>query len=271
MFGVTESIQYSKVTAGADTSKLSVLDLVSQDLNSYLDQGNDRQKRLNFLSRKLEIHKKTLLRISMKQNSPSYPTIMKLYRFFYSLDCDSKVLEKVPLVIKEFLVKSFPEQATGNIDISEKGLKFISGNVVALEVFLLASSHAINKAELQSKFGEYGITIIRQLIEFQLVAEIGPDQYTQGAKNISLPPELLVKAGTILSETYAKPANCYVLSKNFVGFYAEALSEAAYQEWIKIDQQAMKQKIEVAQKANSKGNIPAFSYCIIETLKNEDG
>ena len=85
MFGGTENNQYSKATAGADTSKQSVLDLVSHDLNAYLDQGNDRQKRLNFLSRKLEIHKKTLQRISVKENKPSYATISKTFESLSTL------------------------------------------------------------------------------------------------------------------------------------------------------------------------------------------
>jgi hypothetical protein len=73
-----------------------------------------------------------------------------------------------------------------------------------------------------------------------------------------------------LTDRFSKPSLCYLLNKIFVGFYGESLNEAAYMEWIKIDQQAMKQKIEIAQRIDSKGSIPAFSFCIVETLINED-
>lgn len=270
MLGRAENQVYGKNTSASERIKNSVLDVVSADLNTYLDQGNDRQKRLNFLSRKIDIHKKTLHRISIKENSPSYPTIMKLYRFFYNVDSDAKILDQVPEVVKDFLNKSFPEKATQVSEFSESSFKVLTNNKAALEIYLLAVIKGLSKSELKAAFGEYGLSLIKQLIDAQLVAESSPEMYTQGAKAFSLPPEMLVSSGNILTERFAKPSLCYLLNRNFVGFYGETLNEAAYQEWIRIDQQAMKQKIEMAQRKESKGTIPAFSFCIVETLFNEE-
>ena len=270
MFGGTENQLYNRNASDAERMKDSVLDLVSDDLNVYLNQGNDRQKRLNFLSRKIDIHKKTLHRISVKENSPSYPTIMKLYRFLYNVDSDAKVLEKVPEAVRNFLNKSFPEKATQVSEFNDKAFKVFANNKAALEIYLTAAIKGLHKSELKSQFGEYGLSLIKQLIEEQLISESSPDFYTQGAKNFSLPPEMLVNSGNILTGRFAKPSLCYLLNKNFVGFYGETLNDSAYQEWIRIDQQAMKQKIEVAQRKESRGTIPAFSFCIIETLFSEE-
>jgi DNA-binding phage protein len=270
MFGGSENQFYEKNSESVERAKDSVLDQVSADLNAFLDQANDRQKRLIFLSRKIGIHKKTLQRISSKENSPSYPTVMKLYRFFYNVETDLEILSRAPQVIKDFLNKSFPEKATQISEFSEKSFKVLNNNKAALEIYLMAAIKGLHKSELKSCFGEYGLTIIRQLIDEKLIAESTPDLYTQGAKNFSLPPEMLIHSGEVLTDRFSKPSLCYLLNKNFVGFYGESLNEAAYMEWIKIDQQAMKQKIEIAQRIDSKGSIPAFSFCIVETLINED-
>ena len=270
MLDATENQLNIKNVSESERMKNSVLDWVSADLNTYLDQGNDRQKRLNFLSRKIDIHKKTLQRISVKENSPSYPTIMKLYRFLYNADSDAKVLEKVPEAVKEFLNKSFPEKATRVSEFDEESFKVLTNNKAALEIYLMAAIKGLYKSELKSSFGEYGLSIVKQLIDERLITESSPDLYTQGAKVFSLPPEMLINSGNILTERFSKPSLCYLLNRNFVGFYGESLSEAAYQEWIRIDQQAMKQKIEIAQRKESKGTIPAFSFCIVETLFSEE-
>ena len=152
MLDATENQLNIKNVSESERMKNSVLDWVSADLNTYLDQGNDRQKRLNFLSRKIDIHKKTLQRISVKENSPSYPTIMKLYRFLYNADSDAKVLEKVPEAVKEFLNKSFPEKATRVSEFDEESFKVLTNNKAALEIYLMAAIKGLYKSELKSSF-----------------------------------------------------------------------------------------------------------------------
>lgn len=270
MFGGSENIQYSKLTVGADTSKLSVLDLVSHDLNVYLDQGNDRQKRLNFLSKKLEIHKKTLQRISVKENKPSYATIIKLYRFLFNVDSDQKVLEMVPKVIREFLQKSFPEKMIDNSNYNENSLRIFNENPVAFEIYLLAAIKGVSSVDLKNKYGEYGLNIVKKLVTEKLVVEATPEFYSEGQRKFTYSPEMVIQAGKICVQAFAKPSSGYQVDKHFAGFYYEKLTPEAYLEWMQIDRQAMQKKIELAQRKESVGSIPVFGFSIVETLLAEE-
>lgn len=270
MFGGTESFDIVKKAKGAATPRLSVLDIVSADLNAYLNQGSDRQKRLNFLSRKLEIHKKTLNRISAKENSPSNATVIKLYRFLLNVDSDFKVLQLVPAPICEFLKKAFPENITENSGYSEENIKILNENPVALEIYLLAAVKTLKTSDLKKKFGAYGLNILADLVKENLLRENHPGEFTLGPRKFTFKPELVIQAGKLAVAGYAKPGSGYEIGKHFAGFYAEKLNEQAYKEWLAIDQEALAKKIELAQKPESAGTIPAFCFNIVETFDDNE-
>lgn len=266
MLGDFENYALSRIPSDSELAGLSVLDLVSRDLNTFLDHGNDRQKRLIFLSRKIGIHKKTLHRISAKENNPSGPTIMKLYRFLYNVDQDSQVLKLVPETLRNYLKRYFPEKTSEGVVYNENALKMLLANPVALEIYLLAVIKNVTKAELKARYGDYGVNILQDLIKEKLLDEVSPEIYSEGQRKLSYTPELVIQAGKICIEAFGKPESGYEADKHFAFFFYEKLNEEAYREWMKIDQRAMKEKIELSQKIESKGTIPAFCFSIVETL-----
>lgn len=266
MFGGDQNTQKLNVAVEDSSTARSVLDIVSQDLNLYLNQSGDRQKRLNFLSRKLGIHKKTLQRISLKENRPSYSTIIKFYRFLYNTDSDSKVLELVAEPVKTFLKKSFPVNSVDDSGYNDANVKILTENPVALEIYLLAAVKGIETSEVILKFGKHGQKIVNDLVQEKLLSEKNPNCFTMGLRNIIFTPEMIISAGKIVLSGFAKPQSGYEMGKHHAGFYGEKLNEKAYKEWIAIDQKAMQDKILIAQKKESSGDIPVFCFSIVETF-----
>ena len=84
---------------------MTVKEQVAFDLNRFLDQPGDRQKKLNLISKKIDVHLKTLNRICLLENQPTYMTVFKIYRFLLNENDDVKLLEKCPDVVKTYLKK----------------------------------------------------------------------------------------------------------------------------------------------------------------------
>lgn len=261
---------YSNQLTEREKSQAAVLNIVSRDLNSYLNEGNDRQKRLNFLSRKVGVHKKTLQRIAMKENNPSYTTIMNLYRFLLNVDKDYEIFEKVDAVVKKYLEVIFSHKETIKQEYKNEDLKLFSENSVALDLYILASVKKISRVDIRRLYGEFGMRMADQLLAEGFISEINPGIFSEGRKKVSFAPEMITKAGLLCVQNYAKPLNAYESNKNYMSFYSESLNAKAFAEWISIDQEAFTKKVNLASKKESKGDIPVFSFNIMDTLKCED-
>lgn len=259
----------SKVVGLSEHSE-DVLEIVSRDLNRFLEDGHDRQKRLSFLSRKTEIHQKTLKRLAQKENRPSGETVLKLYRFFLNVERDIDVLDGVTGELKKYLDKCFSREMLLSTASTEDDASFFKENPVAIEIYLIGAIQGITTGFIRKKFGEYGLKILGDLVKERFLSEKSPDEFTIGQRQFRFSPEMVIQSGKISVNAYAKPQLGYETGKHFAGFYGEKLNWKAYQKWIEIDQRAMREKMELAQKKESLGDIPAFCFNIVETYLNED-
>lgn len=257
-------------TQKISSAELTMLDVVCRDINSYLNQSTDRQKRLNFLSRKIEVHKKTLVRILAKKNEPSYPTLIKLYRFLLNVENDIEVFDRVDEAVKGYLEKAFSKKEVSKQSYSNENLKIFTENSAALDLYILACVKKISKAEIKLQYGEFGIRLCQQLLAEGFISETSPEVFSEGPKKVAFSPDMIRRAGLMCMQVFSKPQNAHELGKNFLGFFAESLNAEAYLEWIRIDEEAFAKKISIALQATSKGNIPAFTFTTVDTLKIED-
>lgn len=243
-----------------------VVDQVSIDLKKILKSSANIKNKLRIISEKMEIDKKTLLRLSQKGSKPNYITVFKIYRTLLNEFDDSKVLERCPEVIRLYLKNANPQTLEKNISYTSRIDKELHSNPIFAEIYVLCSTGATLRSEIELRFGIYGINLIEKMLKLNVLAESRKDEYVLGLNQTNIKPETILSIGSHISASYAKPENAYELDQNLLCFYSEGLTDEAYQQWIQIDHEASRRKIELASKSVSKGKKRAFTFCVTDTL-----
>jgi hypothetical protein len=219
------------------------------------------------MARKTGLHAETLHRLLQQQTSPTAVTLLKIYRHLLGVQDDRELLPRLPELARGFLKTQHPilmQESRRSLreDLAEK----LIANPVALEIYLWCGTGPVKRSALRARFGVYGLQIVDDLIHDQILMEVSAHEVAWGQVEISPTLELLHRAGLRLAEQYVRPHLGYETSHNHFGFFVEALSHEAYQAWLKIDAEAYRQKIELAQKPQSRGQIRSFTYSVVDQI-----
>ena len=243
-----------------------VLTQLSFDLSEALKVSDDPKQQIKHISEKTGVHVKTLNRLVNLENKPTPLTVFKIYKYFTQSETEAQVLNLCPAVIKKYLGKYKHLKLEKNPVFQPQLSNEIQTNPVFCEIYLLASVGSLSEIEIQNKFGHYGLRIATEMEAKKVLRQARRGQYTLGSNQIQLSPECVYSLGLQAIKSFAKPENGYELDKQFIGFMAEGLSEDAYRRWLKIDSDAYKMKIEIAQDLKNVGPKKAFAFAVVDTL-----
>lgn len=208
----------------------------------------------------MEIHEKTLVRLLNNENKAGYITLYKIYRVLTDAPNDTELLNLVPESIKQHLIKYNPKKTNDGIVFSSTIESEIARDSVFMEIFFMAGAGEITRREVSSRFGSNGLETVEKMIRLGVLKELTPEKYIIGNQQANLSPALLKKAGLHLSEKHLKADQAEVRGNNFVGLFAEGLSEDTYQEWLRIDEEAYDKKVALASRPGAKGSKRAFTF-----------
>lgn len=236
-------------------------------IESLLEQYNDKKKGLRILSKKMGIHEKTLTRILNFENKPGYQTVFKIYRVFYNEFNDAKVLDLVPGIVKEFLIKSNSQELSLEKKYSTIADIELQKNPIVAELYIIAATGPIQFDQILNRFGSYGVEILTKMIDKGLLHEAHKNTFILGEVHPVFNGETIVSVGSVMIANHAKPYKGDELDKNFISFFAEGLTESAFQQWLLIDQEAHKKKIELSRDPKNLGSERAFTFMISEKIE----
>lgn len=240
---------------------------VANAIKTLLSQYKDPKKGLRILSGKMDIHEKTLNRILNGENRPGYQTVFKIYRVFFNEYNDAKVLELVPEIVRQFLLKNNAQILSAEKTYSTIADIELQKNPIVAEIYIIAATGPISLDEIEFRFGNYGIELLNKMVEKNLLQETHKNIYVTGNNHPVFSGDTIVSVGSAMIASHAKPALADVLNKNFISFYAEGLSEETYQQWLAIDQRAYKEKFELTRDPKNLGSVRAFTFMISEKIE----
>ena len=274
-----EIVQTQKESSKAAQNQLSsedspLKDQVSNDLKEKLSEFKDPKKGLKIMSAYMGIHEKTLKRLMDCQNRPGYQTLFKIYRALYNVDSNNEVIAKAPEVISEFLKQSYPDTrniqagVSYKINIEEELRK----DPIFCEIYFLCVTGEVTKEYIGFQYGSYGLNILDKMLEQKVVVSIRNNVFSIGPRQASLGPESLQRIGIHLTKQFYKPEISDQEGENYTYLLAYGLTKEAYNEWIKIDEEALKKKVELAKDPKNHGSNRAFTFTSTDTLtqRNRD-
>lgn len=245
---------------------------VSHDLKEKLTQFRDPKKGIKILASQMGIHEKTLKRLIECENKPGYQTLLKIYRVLFQTQKDNEILDRAPEIVKMFLIGHQPKPYENTVTYSLDVEKELNRDPVFAEIYLLAATGGVTRELIIFQFGQYGDRLLQKMFDQKVL--INQDKYKLilGPNQATLGPETLKHLGQLCIEHYLKPENGDMTGENFHGFFAESLSEEAYNEWLKIDEEAMMKKNQLANRPGSQGHRRVFTFIATDTIsrsKNE--
>lgn len=245
----------------------SLSEQVALDLSKKLEEFSDGSKGLTLLSRNMKIHKRTLKRLLNLENTPTYYTLHKIYRYLHGAESDTSLLEKVPCIVRESLLKGNPQESSDEFVYSVDVEKLISSNPICSEIYILCATAPITEEFILFRFGQYGVESLNKMLSLNIIAHSVPKgTFVLGTQRTNFSPEMIKKIGLNLTDKYHKCENAHNRGENHMGFFAEGLSPSAYNEWLKIDEEAFQKKVELSKNKGAKGSIRAFTFMSTDTL-----
>lgn len=250
---------------------ISISDQVSRDIEAYLARFKDPKKGLNMLATKSQIHVKTLNRLREKIHTPVYSTLYKLYSCLLDCRIINDLIEKAPPVISERLKSSDPQLKSSplnrfHFDIENDMQK----DPCFSELYVLAETRPFSTSYVEQRFGSYGMEVLKKMIDQKVIRSLGNGLFGQGEVRSTFSGETIKSVGVRLTERFLKPGNADLYYGNYMSIYFESVSEETYKEWLKIEEQAFKDRIKLLENPDAKGSIPVFAFSAIDTLTEND-
>ena len=240
---------------------------VANDLKSKLDEFEDHKKGLKVLAALMGIHEKTLKRLLECENRPGYQTLFKIYRVIYRTTNDTKLIETVPPIIREVLLKGNPKGMDLNVNYTLDVERELRQDPIFSEIYFLCGTGGCTREYISFQYGRYGEETLNKMIEQEVVAPINKNTFVLGNNQANFSPETIKQTGMRLIDRFHKPENSDQPGENYQSLYASGLTEEAYNEWLKIDEKAFRDKVKIASNPKSKGDIKAFTMTTIDTLR----
>lgn len=239
---------------------------VANDLQILLSKYKNPKVGLRQISAQIQVSEKTITRLINKENKPTYQTLYKIYRVIYSTSDDTKLLGLMPPVVQDEIKRHNPLKQHSTITYKKEIENEILYDRCFAEIYFMASCSPLSRDLIQLHFGLNGIETSERMVELGALKRTREGLYTVGDVQTNLDAQTLKRVGLSISEKYAKIQNTQTRGNNLIAFYVEGLSDEAYEQWLKIDQEAFYKKVEIANSEGSKGNKRAFTFTATDTM-----
>lgn len=247
-------------------ANFSIKDHTKNCLNELLSKFNDKKIGLKKLSQKTGVHERTLNRLLNNENKPNYQTINRIYKYYYNEFQEQELLKLVPLEVRDYLIK-FSVQQTDEKTIHHDFVdKKIQENPVLAEIYILIGMGPVTQDEIELRFGQYGLSILSELLSENIVKKTEGNIYLLGERQALYDIPTILKTGLIMARNHFNIENAYVLDQNHIGFLAESLTDEEYHQWLTIDQEAYLKKAEIMKSKKSNGTNRAYTFMITDKV-----
>jgi len=244
-------------------------DQVAKDLLKKLEDYANPKIGQRLLAQKMNISERTLSRLINLENRPTYQTLLKIYRVIFDSTNDAYILEVCPQIVEKEIRKHNPTIIEDGVNYSDDIESEIIHDRVFCEIYFLAATSPLSRELVQYRYGLHGMETLEKMCEMRALKLNNEGLYIQGSLSPNLSASTLKRVGLNLTQKFSKPLNTQVGGENLIGFYADGLDEKTYDEWLKIDERAFREKVRLSNEAGAKGEIRAFTFMVTDTMSEK--
>jgi DNA-binding phage protein len=243
---------------------------VQSDLNEALKEFPRRSTGLKVLADNIGVHEKTLKRVITGSHSPSYKTILKIYRYLTGSLNDRDTVLSMPKILSEYICSEHEnfKLSKDEVSFTVEVDKLIESDSIFRMVYLETGCGHLHKDKVAYECGQQGIRVLKKMEEMDIIREVTPDVFTASKNRASLRTESIVSLGKYLIESKFHEQKCKTMGENFCSVYFEGVNKETYNKLLIIDWEAKEQKKKLLMQSDSKGNIPYWSGVFTDTLSS---
>ncbi len=248
------------------------LTIVQKDLLEALKEFPRESTGVKILSEKMGLHARTLKRIIKGSHSPSYQSILKIYRYLLGTKNDRETILALPKGLSQYLKLehdnfSFLEEE--NINFSQYVDDLIRNDSVFRSIYVGTATGTIHKDKVGYEHGQHGLRVLEKMVKLNVVKETEPDIFTTSTERGCLTPETLYELARFLLENRFSLDKSGLRGENHFDVYFEGLTKEAYNEALRIRWNSMNQMKALLSNKDNKGNIPFWTISFTDTLNGQ--
>lgn len=246
-----------------------LIEQVSRDLSSKIADYRNVKIGARILSEKIGVSERTLYRLINKENKPTYQTLFKIYRALFNTSNETLLLELIPRIVREEIEKTNPNKSKKSINFHHDIETEIYYDKCFAEIYFLAACAPVTNELIQFRYGISGMQTLEKMLELKALSLTDKGHYILGENQANFSAKTLKRVGLSLIEKFSKPENAEIYGNNLIGFYAEGLSDEAYDRWLKVDEKAFEEKVNIANEPGAKGLKRSFTFMVTDSLQDK--
>ena len=205
----------NKILDSNSQLKLQIAFDLAQKFSSYINKS----AALEALEKNTGISKRQMLRYLKKESIPQFLNLRTIYSYLHNETNFEKLLTKIPLIIKKTLEDKNPTPLTvGICNNQDFSTQMVECPAFKTFYWKTADGGLLSKKFIIRLFGDYGLKILKQMIDNKIIKEIMQDVYTNGpCRSLAINMEAAKKVATDLISNYYKPEKSKEEGNNYLG------------------------------------------------------
>ena len=242
---------------------------VQTDLQKCLNEFPNKNLAIKALAEKTLLNEKTIKRILKGSHSPSYQTILKIYRYLLATNSDRETVLKMPELLSNIIYKESENFSLENEDanFSTEIDFYLESDSVFRSVYVESGTGRVHRSKVGYEHGTYGLKTLDYMVKMDVIKEIEPEIYVSSKRRACLTPESTHHIARYLLDNKFHPEKCNLAGENMYQVVFDGIDTHTYNEILKIDWKAKEEKLQLL-KQSKKGNVKFWSISYTDTLES---
>lgn len=241
---------------------------IQSDLLEAADKYPSERTAIKTMAKKIGVSERTLKRIIKGTHSPTYQSILKIYRFLKGTYSDKETVMAMPEILGTYV-----DHEQDNFSLTNPGVNFtadidcyLQSDSVFRSIYIETATGEISKEAVSFQHGKHGVNVLNKMCELGIIKEVKPNVYTASTNRASLDEHSLHEISKFLLEYKFSPEKASLQGENFYQCFFEGVNQETYNELLQIDWESYQRKKELLQNKNLKGDIRYWSINYTDTL-----
>lgn len=241
---------------------------VQQDLLEEINKYPSEKIALKTISNKAGVHERTLKRIIKGSHSPTYQTILKIYRYLKGTFNDRETVLAMPEILGTYVEDEHDNFSLTNSKtvFSNEIDTYLKSDSVFRAIYVESATGEIHKDAVAFQHGQHGVNVLFKMNELNIVKEVKPDVFTSSVNRASLDAVTLHEISKYLIEYKFSPEKANLSGENFYECFFEGVDQESYNELLKIDWDCYQKKKKFLKEMCKKGEVKYWSISFTDTL-----
>ena len=240
---------------------------VQADLNEALENFPNQSIGLKKLSNAMMLSERTLKRILKGSHSPTYQTILKVYRYLTATNNDRETILKMPELLAKCVNQTNENFAVGKntANFSAEIDFYLKSDSVFRSIYAESATGNLHRDKVGFEHGQHGLKTLDYMLKLDVIQEIEPNIYTSSSNRASLDNESLHHLARFFLDNKFSTEKCNLSGENFFQVVFDGIDTETYNELLKIDWRAKNERIEILKNAKP-GNVKFWTISFTDTL-----